>query len=620
MESFRKLIKGWLGKFLLVLFLAPLALVGIEGYFAGGNKDGIAKTVNDLEISNKELEAQSKNYKQQFLQMVQGDESLLNQSYIDQIALDSLVDRALLVQQAEKLGLKLSDAQIEQMIAQQPSLQVNGKFSQQAYENYLRSIGMTSQALITNLRQDHALQMLVNSIRDNSLVSPVDIQQISNLQSEQRDLYMTSIKLDDYKKSVKVTDKEIEAYYEKHKNQFKQLATVNVDYVLVTPEMAQVATTVTDAELKQAYDQYVANLAKDAKVAVKHILVTTDSRSEKQAEQLANEAYAKIQSGMSFAEAASKYSDDSESKQKGGLIEAYSAGAFGAEFDSAVNSSKGKISKPVKTNFGYHIINAEVAKTNAASFDSEKERLKAEVLKSKSANAYSDLVNSLNELVVSSDALDVVSQELKVAKVESVNGVTLATQNPVLADPAVKAKLFNEDVKNGDRNASSNIQLANGQTVWVKVRDYSPTGTQPFAAAKAKVKSKLINQKAYEAAKAKVADMLADFKTLPAQQVLAKHKKSFEHAGLFTRSQGLKREIERVAFSVSAPKAGQWSVSTASLPDEMVIIGVASVKKPSIETLTSEQNMQLSQLYTNYRGTQLLKDYTNYLKSEAKIK
>ncbi len=56
MESFRKVIKGWLGKVLLVLFLTPLALVGIEGYFSGGSKDA-AKTVNGTEISQKELEA-----------------------------------------------------------------------------------------------------------------------------------------------------------------------------------------------------------------------------------------------------------------------------------------------------------------------------------------------------------------------------------------------------------------------------------------------------------------------------------------------------------------------------------------------------------------------------------
>ena len=35
MESFRKVIKGWLGIVLLILFLTPLAFVGIEGYFSG---------------------------------------------------------------------------------------------------------------------------------------------------------------------------------------------------------------------------------------------------------------------------------------------------------------------------------------------------------------------------------------------------------------------------------------------------------------------------------------------------------------------------------------------------------------------------------------------------------
>lgn len=621
MESFRKLIKGWLGKVLLVLFLTPLALVGIEGYFSGGNKDGVAKTVNDLEISNKDLEAQIKGYKDQFLQMAQGDESLLNQAYIDQVALDSLVDRALLIQQAQKLGITLSDVQIEQMIAQQPSLQIDGKFDQKTYENYLRSIGMTSQALINNLRQDHALKMLVASINDNSLVNHLDVQQIYNLQSEQRNLFLSSVKLDDYKKTVTVSDQEIADYYNKHPNLFKQQASVDVDYVVVTPEMAaKVDSTVTDEELKQAYDNFVAQQNKNAKTEVKHILITTEARDAAAAEKLANDVYAKIQQGMSFADAAAQYSEDTGSKASGGVVEGYAAGVFGNTFDQAVTASKGIVSKPIKTEFGYHIIEAQSATASVPSFEVEKARLTNEVIKSKSANAYADLVNGLNELVVDSDALDVVSQEVKVAQIQSFKNVTLGTTDAVLADPAVKVKLFNEDVKNGDRNASSNIQLANGNTVWIKVREYNAAGVQPLNKATARVKAKLINQKAYEAAKAKVANMLTDFKTLPSQQALAKHNQSFEHAGVFTRSQGLKREIERTAFSLTPPKAGMWSVGTVALPGEMVVVAVAEVTKPSVDALSPEENQQLAKLYQDYRGKELLKDYTEYLKSQAKIK
>ncbi|RZG85810.1 peptidylprolyl isomerase [Acinetobacter sp. WCHAc060033] len=622
MESFRTLIRGWFGKVLLVLFLAPFAVVGIEGYFSGGQKEDVAKTVNGQDISKKDLEAQTKAYKDQLLQSVNGDESLLNQSFIQNAVLDNLVARALLIQQADKLGISLSDAQIEQMIAQQPSLQENGQFSQALYANYLRSQGMTSQSLIANLRQDHALKMLMSTFTDYALVSKTDIQQIANLQSEQRELFLSSVKLDDYKANVKVSNQEIADYYNKHQNKFKQVASVDVDYVVLSPTtLTQPNAAATDAELKQAYDQFVEKQNQDAKREVKHIMITTDTRSPEQAATLANEVYAKIQAGTSFAQAAAQYSEDPDSKTKGGALAAYAPGVFGADFDKAVTSTpNGQVSKPVKTQFGYHLIEVHTASADVPSFEAKKAELTAEVLKNKSANYFSDTVNSLNEQVVSSDALDVVSEAVKTVQVQSANGVTLATTNAVLADPAVKSKLFSEDVKNGNTTASSSIQTANGDTVWIKARKYHAAGALPLAQATPRVKALLIEQKAFDAAHAKLNAMIADFKKLPAQQVTTKYQYNFVHAGIFTRSQGLKREIERAAFSQPAPKAGMWSVTTAKLPNELVVVAVSNVKHTAIDQMNPAEVQQLTQMYQKFRGEQLLDDYSRYLKNHAKIK
>ena len=90
MESFRKVIKGWLGKALLILFLTPLALVGIEGYFSSGSKDAV-KSVNGQDISEKELETLTASFKEQFLAYANGDETLLNQSFIKDKAMDQLM-------------------------------------------------------------------------------------------------------------------------------------------------------------------------------------------------------------------------------------------------------------------------------------------------------------------------------------------------------------------------------------------------------------------------------------------------------------------------------------------------------------------------------------------------
>ncbi len=623
MESFRTVIKGWLGKVLLVLFLTPLALVGIEGYFSGSNKADVAKSVNGQDISNKDLESATKNYKDQYLSMVKGDESLLNQPVIQQKALDALIARSLLQQQAEKLGISLSDTQLEQMLAQQPSFQENGKFSQKLYENYLRSVGMTNQALIASLRQDHALKMISSTLLDYALVSQSDLHQLASLQTEQRTLHLASIKLDDYKKGLTASTQEITEYYNKHKNEFKQVASVDVDYVVLSPALLpQTNLNITEADLQQAYKAFVEKQQKDAKREVKHILITTDARDAAAAQKIANDVYAKIQGGMSFAQAAAQFSEDPTSKAQGGLVDAYAPGIFSADFDNAVNALKnGEVSKPVKTQYGYHIIEANAPVANIPSFESEKARLTAEVQKAKTANLFSDTVNSLNEMVVGNDSLEAVAQEVKGARVESLNGVTLTTQNPYLSDLNVKAKLFNDDVKNGDRNASSNIQLANGDTIWIKVRNYHAAGVKPLDQATAEVKAKVIEAKAYKAAQAKIAKILADFKALPAAQVVAKSQVTFEDAGTFARSQGLKRAIERAAFSIPAPtKEGMWSATTAKLPNELVIVAVSNVNTNAANELPPEQITELTKLYQQFRGQQLLEDYTDYLKSQAKIK
>ncbi|TCB68395.1 SurA N-terminal domain-containing protein [Acinetobacter sp. ANC 4178] len=622
MESFRKVIKGWLGKVLLILFLTPLALVGIEGYFSSGSSKDTAKTVNGQEISNKELENATKSYSQQYLSYVNGDETLLNQSFIKDKALESLIARNLLLQQAKKLGISLSDAQIEQMIAQQPSLQENGKFSEALYANYLKSVGLTSQALIENLRQDHALKMMTSTVLDYALVSKVDIQQIANLQTEQRTIHLASIKLDEYKKGIQVSQQEVSDYYNKHKNAFRQVASVDVDFVVLSPANVPAANVqISDAELQQAYAKFVEAQKSTVKPLVKHILITADSRSDAEAKKLADNVAAQIKAGMSFSDAAQKYSDDTDSKSKGGVIAAYDKGVFGDAFDTAVTSLKsGQVSAPVKTQYGYHIISAEAPAMKLPSFESEKPRLIAEVQKAKTANAFSDTVNNLNEMVVGSDALDTVAQEVKGVQVQSIKGLTLGMQHPVLSEANVKAKLFNDDVKNGDRNASSNIQLASGDVVWVKVRDYHAAGEQTLAEASARVKATLIEVKATAAAKAKIQKALEEFKTQPAATVLAKNQLSFEDAGVFTRSQGLKRQIERAAFSVPAPKAGMWSVTTASLPNEFVVVAISNVNKTAASALTPEQLTELTKLYQQLRGQQELDDYTQYLKSQAKIK
>jgi parvulin-like peptidyl-prolyl isomerase len=105
---------------------------------------------------------------------------------------------------------------------------------------------------------------------------------------------------------------------------------------------------VTDADIATYYKKNKAQYSQPESRDVRHILVKT----KKQADEL----YAQLQGGADFAALAKKYSEDTGSKANGGKL-TISKGQTVAPFDKvAFELKKNEISKPVKTEFGYHII------------------------------------------------------------------------------------------------------------------------------------------------------------------------------------------------------------------------------------------------------------------------
>lgn len=613
METFRKFVTGWFGKGLLVLFTVPFALLGVESYFAYSGSPNAAHVVNGDSISKEDLDAQIQSLQRTYLAAVNGDASLLNQEFIKKAALNNLISRQLLLQQAEKLGISLSVAQVEQMLAQSAQLQENGVFSPKKYEEYLRATRQTNESFVAQVRQDQAVQMLVTGL-NASLVNQKDVQQLINLASEQRHLYLASIPLTEYRQTVQATDDAIKSYYEKHKQQFTQLAQAEVEYIVVKPEQlnAQVPA-VTEDELKQAYQNYVQNLPR----TVKHILITTTGRTDAEAKQRADEAYAKLKAGASFAEVAKTYSEDADSKDNGGVISHYEKGSVSESFDQAILSSgNGEALQPIKTNFGYHIIASE-APRNVASFDSMKAQLTQQVQKQNTETASVEAINKLNEDVIGSDSLETIQQAIKGTTIEHAKMIA-NKQHPILSQAVVKNRIFSEEAKNGAHRVSSSLQLASGDVVWFKVKHYTPAGIQPLENVKDRVKQQVLNEKAANNAKAKLDKTLADFKTRPAKEVVAESQLKFEDAGLVSRGQNLLAQVQNVAFSLPAPKEGQWSVNTLALGNELLVIAVSEVK--SANTETKEQLQQYTPLYRQYYAQRDLADYIEYLKSTAKIK
>lgn len=624
METFRQLIRGWLGKVLLVIFLVPFALVGIEGYFHGMGKDAAAVKVDGAKVTQTDIDNALNTQRQRLLAQLQGDASQINEAALRKAVIDSLVSRTLLLNQAGKLGFNLSDQQVGQIIRGMPEFQVEGKYSDTVFQNALRQSGMSMNQLLNEVRQQAAMKLLAGTLGDTALVSQQDLDRLIAIQAEKRDIHVASLPLSGFAQGVSVTTQQVNDYYNKNKASLKTTENADVEYVVLDAASFAPQVTVSEADIQAQYQATAVKSAGAEERHVQHILVevndkTTDAAAKKQIDEIA----AKLKGGQDFAAVAKQFSQDAGSAAQGGDLGFIQKGSFpGAFDDTAFGMQVNQVSAPVKSAAGYHIIKVlEIKKPDVPTLEAMRPQLEQQVRQSKQDDLFSSAVNSLNDLAVNTDALADLAKAQRLT-VEQVQGFTSSNQQPPLNTPTVKQAIFNDDVIGGDRKISTGIQLDPTRYIWLKVANYRPVRAQSLAEATPVIKQKLEHEAMLAKAQEKAKAVIAALKTKSPEVVQQENGIVFQSLGQLTRASAGAQSMQviKTAFSTPAPAAGQWSANQLTQGDNLLIVAVSGISTGDVSSISEQERVQLKNLVVGMYGQQELADYVKYLKSKAKIK
>src|SRR5450755_2313475 len=119
----------------------------------------------------------------------------------------------------------------------------------------------------------------------------------------------------------------------------------------------------TDEAMHKVYDEAVKQLGQEQEVHARHILFRAapgDEKASKEAEDKVKAVIARLNKGEDFAKLASELTEDPSGKANGGDLGYFSKEQMVPEFsDTAFGLDNGKISGPVKTQFGWHVIKVE---------------------------------------------------------------------------------------------------------------------------------------------------------------------------------------------------------------------------------------------------------------------
>jgi peptidyl-prolyl cis-trans isomerase D len=292
--------------------------------------------------------------------------------YMEGRAAQSLVQRAILKQEGDKLGLQVSDADLRRELQTGPF--ASYIFPSGTYigdDKYMDFVQTNFQITVADFEQELKADMELNRLQ--ALIAG-GVTVPDNAVREQYRIQGTKVKFDyavissdDLKSQINPTGTELQAFFKSNASR----------YATAIPETRKIAyisfgannlpggkPQVSDTELQSYYNAHLADYQVKDQAKVRHILIAVpqgaDAKTDAAAKAKAEDLLKQIKAGGDFAKLASANSDDPGSKTNGGELGMLSPGQTVPEFDKAAFSLQpGQISGVIKTKFGYHILQVE---------------------------------------------------------------------------------------------------------------------------------------------------------------------------------------------------------------------------------------------------------------------
>ena len=579
----------------------------------------VVAKVNGKEVTVADVAAIRENYRQMF-----GGRISLAQLGGNKRFLESLISKHVIAQEAERLGLGASDAELADKIRKQ-FVDASGQFV--GFERYKESVTTRFGDVAkfeSDLRDDIAQEKLRAFVTASVNVSDAEVRDEYNRRNSSFGLEYVVLSADKLAAKIQPSDADLQAYYDAHKTDLRYLEPQKkIRYLFIDSEKVGSKLTISDQELKAEFDNLKPPF-NQAGVKVQQILLKVARKDlDAQVEQKAKDLIAKLRgadgkgSEDKFAESALGVSEDPVSaKNKGFLTRLVKKNPNKPDglYDRAVDMQEGDVSDiPIKYAGNWYILRrgAEVAKT----FDEAKPELLVSLRNRKGYGSTFQLANEAQAKLKEVKDVQKVAQEFA-AK------ANMAVTDMVRETGYVRP---NDDVPNIGANqqfeqAIEPLNNANevGEAVGVKggfaipmLVDKKEPRVPEFDEVKTKVADLVKEQKAKEQLEQKAKDLLAGV-TSPDGLKAAGEKDGFEAGsepawklGSAIGEAGTDKALDDIIYGLSA---GQMMKSPYKADDKWVIVGVSKREEASAAEFPSKKD-EVKRSMISERQSQVFEDY-----------
>ena len=564
LQAIRERAQGIVAWVMLIVVGVPFMLWGIQNYIDTG-KEKPAAVVGDREIFDRDV---TRAYEQSLNNLVgleDYDEKALRKEALERLIRDEVIS-----QSAEERKLTVADVEARSLIQTLPYFQTQGQFDKEKYRIMLAAQNMTPAQFVGQIKRGLRNEQLQQGVMESAFVTKGELETLMRLKNQTRDVRYVKVAVG---KSDKVfSDEEVTAFYDAHISEFRNPEQVSVDYVLLNLEDMAKGLEVTQEDLKKLYEEQKTNFGTPERRKISHILITldgTDEKADQAARQEAETIRQRILKGEDFKELAKTMSKDPLSGKAGGDLGLLNPDAQEASFTEAAQALKlGDTSEPVKTSFGYHLIQVtEVVPAQFKSFDAVKEEIRKTAQKNLAETQFYERGQKLAEITFENpDSLQSAVDSLGL-KIQHTALFTREGGEGIVAEEAVRKVAFSEDVLAGKN--SEPVEIGTDKAVVLRLNDHRPATDKPLTEVKPIILSRLKDQDARADADRRARELLEMIKAGKGfdEAVKSQNLPPLKALGVKREDQKLSQELVQALFQAGRPLDGQETPGDAVLAD-----------------------------------------------------
>ena len=625
MKPIRELAKNLFFKIILAVVALSFILFGVSGFILEDKGSWVAK-VGNHKISYKAFENNLKTDRAIILGSSENNPDLQNYLESDRFKSDSLgqmIRKIMIEKTSEDFGAKVSRKLILQKVAENKAFRdENDKFDNEKFKNFLAQKGFDEEKYVKEVANELSANIVIQSL---TMSAPIDYDfaiELEKFNQQKRVADIVSITTKNLPIYEKITDQEIEKFYNDNKQSYTVPELRKVSYVKISTADFNNKFEITDSEIKNEYENNKEKYSSPELRDIYHVVFEKKEQAEEFIQKFkASEDKTKAQ--QNFANLAKELA---KKNLKEITLNKTSQSQLTSELSIPVfQLLTNEVSNPIQSSLGYHVVLLnKIYQSALKPLEQVQKEIFTKISNEKKEKFVEQKINEINDTFLTSNSLSDALKKLNLKS--SINSLTIDSSGRNDKGQTIFEILnlnnFSENAFLLKENQISKLaSLSSNEFYTIQLEKILPSRIRNLDEVKDQLKAIIQDKKNMTALNDLVKKINEELKSNSIESIISKYQLKVQRNQILPRNivnsenEYVKNKLLDELFALK--EIGKFTSAVPTRNNEFFIAILKDIKKSSFN---QDEILSVKKKIVDGFFNDIIKEYSNYLQKKYPVK